>query len=133
MKTTSKKLMIIIFILIFVTKIIQLLNSTGRCTDVYGPKVTDTYDVCINTELARLMNKEVGCTVPWLTDKTNICVEEENRKAAFSLYQDNRRNQQSICKNPCSFSNMYFGPPVSFVEIFLFFKFSPNSSSAALS
>ena len=87
-------------------------SSATPSTDGYGPTGTDTYDGCINNKLAGLMNTKVGCTVPWLRNKSNICEEKDKRVASFGIYQDNRRNQQSICKNPCTFSNMYFGPPV---------------------
>jgi len=50
--------------------------------------------------------------VPWLKNTSNICINEEDRKAAFDLYQGNRRNQFYICTPSCIFTNMYFGPPV---------------------
>ena len=56
--------------------------------------------------------KSVGCTVPWLQDKTKICTKEEDREKVFTMYQDNRRNQHNICMLPCTFSNIYFGPLV---------------------
>ena len=43
--------------------------------------------------LEGIMTSEVGCTVPWLPDKTNICTAEEDRNKAFKAYQKNRRNQ----------------------------------------
>ena len=63
--------------------------------------------------MSDLMMKEVGCTVPWLPDKSNICQDHEKSKKAFDIYQKNRRNQQDICPNSCLFTNMYFGPPVT--------------------
>ena len=51
-----------------------------------------------------------GCTVPWLPMKSSICTKAEDRLTAFTLYQDNRRNQHNICMLPCVFTNMYFGP-----------------------
>ena len=70
-----------------------------------------------------------GCTVPWLPNKSTICIgldssetyipfwyfaiaDEAKRSHAFRLYQGNRRNQNNICDQPCVFTNMYFGPPV---------------------
>ena len=63
--------------------------------------------------MQELMLEQVGCTVPWLPDKSSICTEEGKRKAAFEIYQQNRRNQKDICPNSCLFTNMYFGPPVT--------------------
>ena len=59
------------------------------------------------------MKEGPGCTVPWLTNRTNICTNPEAREKAFAVYQGNRRNQHNICSNPCTFTNMYFGPPVT--------------------
>ena len=42
----------------------------------------------------RLMMEEVGCTVPWIPDKSQICTDEIKRKKAFDVYQQNRRNQK---------------------------------------
>ena len=60
-----------------------------------------------------MTEEEPGCTVPWLSDRSNICTNPEDREAAFAIYQGNRRNQHNVCSNPCTFTNMYFGPPVT--------------------
>ena len=60
-----------------------------------------------------MMDTGPGCTVPWLRDRTNICKNPEERERAFAVYQGNRRNQHNVCSNPCTFTNMYFGPPVT--------------------
>jgi len=92
-----------------------------------------TYDSCMYDELRDLSLSQVrqhlhlapsprpcsrfaqiGCTTPWLPDKSDICEEgEERRKAALALYRDNERNQLSLCAPPCLFSNTYFGPPAT--------------------
>ena len=77
------------------------------------------------------MMNSTGCTVPWLINKTDICTDPDLSKEAFALYQGemlplllqhnndvntlaaNRRNQHNVCKSPCVFTNMYFGPPVT--------------------
>ena len=60
-----------------------------------------------------MMEAAPGCTVPWLRDRTNICINQEDREKAFAIYQGNRRNQHNVCSSPCTFTNMYFGPPVT--------------------
>ena len=88
-------------------EVVQLLSSEDNCVDSYTAveaefhpdvppsdhKVEDSYDGCIYSELRKLNLLEVGCTVPWLPDKDNICQEESKRKEAFEIYQKNRRNQ----------------------------------------
>ena len=74
-----------------------------------------------------MMETGPGCTVPWLRDRTNICKNPEERERAFAVYQGNRRNQHNMCSNPCTFTNMYFGPPVTrptdnFGQLILYFK-----------
>ena len=74
-----------------------------------------------------MTEEEPGCTVPWLSDRTRICTNPEDRKRAFAVYQGNRRNQHNVCSNPCTFTNMYFGPPVTgptdnFGQLILYFK-----------
>ena len=53
---------------------------------------------------------EVGCTVPWLANKTNICTDASKSQHAFEVYQQNRRNQEHICPKSCLFTNVYFDP-----------------------
>ena len=62
--------------------------------DNYGNDLD--FDSCIYTNLQRLMLEEVGCTVPWIPDKSQICTEESKRKKAFDVYQQNRRNQKVL-------------------------------------
>ena len=94
-------------------EVVQLLSGEefGNCVDNYGND--GDFDSCMYTKLHKMMMDEVGCTVPWMPDKSNICVQEDKRKAAFEVYQQNRRNQKDICPNSCLFTNMYFGPPVT--------------------
>ncbi len=94
-------------------EVVQMLtdDSKDSCVDVYEEHVE--YDHCIYSRLRDLMLKDVGCTVPWLPDKSNICKDYKESKKAFEIYQQNRRNQQDICPNSCLFTNMYFGPPVT--------------------
>ena len=71
------------------------------------------YDDCMYTNLYDLMTEKVGCTVPWLPRKDNICNDPIKSKETFEVYQQNRRNQEYICPKSCLFTNMYFGPPVT--------------------
>jgi hypothetical protein len=98
-------------------EVVQLLSGSdfGTCVDNYGK--SKDYDDCMYTTMHQLMMEEVGCTVPWLSNKSNICVQPLKRKQAFEVYQNNRRNQQDICPNSCLFTNMYFGPPVTGINV----------------
>ena len=40
------------------------------------------------------MMNETGCTVPWVTNKTDICSDLESSKKAYQIYEENRRNQK---------------------------------------
>ena len=51
--------------------------------------------------------------MPWLPNKSNICKDLIKSKAAFEIYQRNRRNQNKLCAKTCLFTNTYFGPPVT--------------------
>jgi hypothetical protein len=97
-------------------EVVQLLSGSdfGTCVDNYGK--SKDFDDCMYTKMYQLMMDEVGCTVPWLHNKSNICVELTQRKQAFEVYQKNRRNQQDICPKSCLFTNMYFGPPVTGIQ-----------------
>lgn len=92
-------------------EVVQLLDEKSACVNVFPEGVAD-YDGCMYSQLRALMQADVGCTVPWLPDKSDICQDEDTSKRAFDLYQKNRRNQHDICPNSCLFTNMYFGPPV---------------------
>ena len=100
-------------------EVVQLLSHDGNCVDQYmegegvDPDMDNSFDGCIYSKLREIMTKDVGCTIPWLPDQSNICINPEDRTKAFNLYQKNRRNQNDICPKSCKFTNMYFGPPVT--------------------
>ena len=75
-------------------EVVQLLSGEdfGTCVEDYGNDLD--FDSCMYSNLQRLMLEEVGCTVPWIPDKSQICTEESKRKKAFDVYQQNRRNQK---------------------------------------
>ena len=71
-------------------KVVSLLPDKGGCAETYemGDLGADaTYDDCMYNEMEKLMEAELGCTVPFLPSVTNICTKEDQRKAAFGLYQ----------------------------------------------
>ena len=100
-------------------EVVQMLSAKGTCVDQYGEgegvdsDMDNSFDGCMYSKLRELMMSEVGCTVPWLPDKRNICTLEQDRKMVFDIYQKNRRNQEDLCPSSCKFTNMYFGPPVT--------------------
>ena len=91
-------------------EVVKLLENDDQCVSEYE---YGSYDGCIYNELYNISMSEVGCTVPWLLNKNNTCTDDEDSQKAFQTYQQNRRNQNNICPNPCTFTNMYFGPPVT--------------------
>ena len=102
------------FIKIAIThEVVQLLSGEeySNCVDSFDPD--PSYDGCIYSNLYSIMMDKVGCTVPWLPIKSDICKTPDKSKRAFELYQANRRNQEYICPKSCKFTNMYFGPPVT--------------------
>jgi hypothetical protein len=98
-------------------EVVQLLSGSdfGTCVNNYGK--SKDFDDCMYTKMYQLMMDKIGCTVPWLIDKSNICVEPTKQKQALKLYQNNRRNQHDVCPNSCLFTNMYFGPPVTGINV----------------
>ncbi len=88
-------------------EVVDLLADKGDCV-----KDAD-FDGCMYEEL-RLINEDVvGCTVPWLMDKSNVCTDKADRIVAFESYQKNRRNQRDICPRSCRFTNTYLGSLVT--------------------
>ena len=75
-------------------EVVELLSGEdfGNCVENYGNDID--FDNCMYSNLQSLMLEEVGCTVPWIPDKSRICTEETKRKKAFDIYQANRRNQK---------------------------------------
>ena len=94
-------------------EVVQMLGGEEFSTCVNQFEGYVTFDECMYGEMQKLMLQRVGCTVPWIPDKSRICITDGERKAAFDVYQQNRRNQKDICPNSCLFTNMYFGPPVT--------------------
>jgi len=55
---------------------------------------------------------QLGSSVPWILNVANICSEESEWKKAFDLYKANRRNHPYLCAYPCTFTIVFFSPPV---------------------
>ncbi|TRY78208.1 hypothetical protein TCAL_14440 [Tigriopus californicus] len=92
-------------------EIVELDSRTGKCFD-YSDSSSVGFDQCMYDILYEMSLNEVNCTVPWLPKKDRICVDAESRSKAFTVYQNNRRNQFGFCETPCAFTNVFFGPPV---------------------
>ena len=93
-----------------------------RCEDE-----TD-FDECIDEKLHEILVKEVNCSVPWLSNKKNICKvwydcdhsfslhnfclfqTQFTQSKSFHLFQENRKNQKGICKESCHQNNIGYGP-----------------------
>jgi len=93
-------------------EITQLIGEDGSCSvDL------DNYDGCIYDLLLNMTMGEVGCTIPWLPGDSHwpdVCGDDtEKRKRAFTIYQENRRNQKNVCPNTCLSTNVFFGPLVT--------------------
>ena len=56
-------------------EVIQLLvDDAEHCLDNSGNAFNySDYDDCIYKEMESLMLEDVGCTVPWIPNKSNIC------------------------------------------------------------
>ena len=74
-----------------------------------GPCLADSFDKCLTSAMAELLVKQVNCSVPWVGG-ANICREEDDRKRAAQLFQENRKNQAGLCLPPCTFTTLQFGP-----------------------
>ena len=100
-------------------EVVQLLSDDGNCVDQYSEDegvdsdMDNSFDGCMYSKLRQIMTDDVGCNVPWLPDKSNICTDHDDQVRAFTQYQNNRRNQHDVCPMSCRFTNMYFGPPVT--------------------
>lgn len=74
-----------------------------------GPCLADSFDKCLTTAMADLLKRQVNCSVPWVAGAP-ICTNEDDRKRAAQLFQENRKNQQGLCLPPCTFTTLKFGP-----------------------
>ena len=77
-----------------------------------GPCLSGSFDACLTTALADLLVRKVNCSVPWLPN-VPICTDEDDRKRADRLFQENRKNQRGLCSPPCTFNTLQFGPVVT--------------------
>ena len=66
-------------------EIVRLNPDTGKCTQYDSGDMSQysTFDDCLYSKLYDVQMEQVGCTVPWLVKKDNICVDEAKRKHAF--------------------------------------------------
>ena len=105
-------------------EVITQLEKPGKCIAI----TKKYYDRCIIEKMHELMINETGCTVPWVTDKNEICSNLNSSKIAFQIYTENRRNQNNICPNSCNFTDINLSPPIvendqnSIARIVFYFK-----------
>ena len=114
-------------------ELVQLIGGEGASNCEPG---FDNYDKCMYDTLSNITMAELDCTVPWLPGDRcevhtehnelaisflyfssrhwpHVCKNDKDRKAAFKIYQENRRNQMDVCPNTCQNTNVYFGPLVT--------------------
>ena len=92
---------------------VQMLEEFGTCTYTYQQ---GSYDNCIYQQMSKKMLEEIGCTVPWLPNRSKICIDVNHASQARDFYHKNRRNQEDICKDSCQLTNVYLGPIVEEVQ-----------------
>ena len=68
------------------------------------------FDDCIYQRLYEISMEKVGCTVPWMKNKSNICTIKSKCHKAIKIYDLHKYNRKNICPKPCSFTNLYFSP-----------------------
>ena len=66
-----------------------------------GCKEISNFDHCIIKNIQDFMMKNIGCTVPWLPNKSQICTNQSLKKEAFKYYRENIENIGNICQKPC--------------------------------
>ena len=88
---------------------VKLLPDFGTCTNDYPE---GSYDNCIYSQLNNKTLEEIGCSVPWQANKSEICKDLSQAKIARNIYEKNRRNQEDICQDSCQLTNVYLGPTV---------------------
>ena len=88
---------------------VKLLPDFGTCTNDYPE---GSYDNCIYSQLNNKTLEEIGCSVPWQANKSEICKDLSKAKIARDIYEKNRRNQEDICQDSCQLTNVYLGPTV---------------------
>ena len=88
---------------------VKLLPDFGTCTNDYPE---GSYDNCIYSQLNNKTLEEIGCSVPWQANKSDICKDLSQAKIARDIYEKNRRNQEDICQDSCQLTNVYLGPTV---------------------
>ena len=88
---------------------VKLLPDFGTCTNDYPE---GSYDNCIYSQLNNKTLEEIGCSVPWQANKSEICKDLSQAKIARDIYEKNRRNQEDICQDCCQLTNVYLGPTV---------------------
>ena len=105
-------------------EVITLLEGPGKCAS----NSEKYYDECMYDNLYQLMMNEIGCTVPWVNNKTDICSDLESSKKAYRIYEENRRNQNNICPDSCNFTEVNLSPPIlencheSVAKVVFYFK-----------
>ena len=68
-------------------------------------------DQCFYERMSELLMKEVGCTVPWLPDKSTICTNGTKSKMAWNLYYLNNMNTEKNCSITCTSLETFTYPP----------------------
>ena len=73
----------------------------------------DTYfDSCLMKRIPKIMNQDIGCTVPYLPDNEYPVCNPDLISEAYQLYDHLLSGMQRLlCQKPCSFMTVFVGFP----------------------
>ena len=73
--------------------------------------ISQSRDECFYGKLHQLLMKQAGCTIPWLPDKSNICMNSTTGQFVRNLYGSSNMNTEENCTMTCTTSETFFYPP----------------------
>ena len=77
--------------------------SVSMVKNCYEPSESWNVDKCKTEKMYHSMMADLGCTVPWLENKTNICKNRESAKKAYEIYINILRDANDDCMKTCDY------------------------------
>ena len=97
-------------------EVFELLDFDGKKCKTY----TISRDDCVENYITNKIMDKIGCNVPFLPTKENICTEQNKALEAFKYYKELKElaytDNISDCPKPCKYFMIDFGRSSSTIE-----------------
>jgi hypothetical protein len=116
------------------TKVGVFYEVVRLLTKDFDECIEQDFDHCMFSTWERNMLQQIGCTVPWIPNKENICTDKNLTIQAYTWHKFNYQNQKGICPkgSVCSLILFIDTDILRYFRAIQHYRYSPNASSTTL-